>query len=136
MLAPTSSATLVPNHHADHPGHSGILGLLAATSFMIGRRAEADLAIELTGVGRRDDVVDVGCGPGVAVRRAAAAGASSVVGIDPAAAMLRMARLASRAPTAHAAAVRYVVLGTVLIEPLILALRRVAEQEASARRFA
>jgi len=33
------------------------------------------------------------------------------------------------------AAVRYVVLGTVLIEPLILALRRMAEQEASARRF-
>ena len=35
----------------------------------------------------------------------------------------------------HSAAVRYVVLGTVLIEPLILALRRQAEQEASARRF-
>jgi DNA-binding transcriptional MerR regulator len=34
-----------------------------------------------------------------------------------------------------AAAVRYVVLGTVLVEPLILALRRRAEQEASARRF-
>ena len=33
------------------------------------------------------------------------------------------------------AAVRYVVLGTVLVEPLILALRRLAEQEASARRF-
>jgi DNA-binding transcriptional MerR regulator len=33
------------------------------------------------------------------------------------------------------AAVRYVVLGTVLVEPLILALRRQAEQEASARRF-
>jgi DNA-binding transcriptional MerR regulator len=33
------------------------------------------------------------------------------------------------------AAVRYVVLGTVLVEPLILALRREAEQEASARRF-
>jgi DNA-binding transcriptional MerR regulator len=33
------------------------------------------------------------------------------------------------------AAVRYVVLGTVLIEPLLLALRRLAEQEASARRF-
>jgi hypothetical protein len=27
------------------------------------------------------------------------------------------------------------VLGTVLIEPLLLALRRLAEQEASARRF-
>jgi DNA-binding transcriptional MerR regulator len=34
-----------------------------------------------------------------------------------------------------AAAVRYVVLGTVLIEPLMLALRRMAQQEASARRF-
>jgi DNA-binding transcriptional MerR regulator len=34
-----------------------------------------------------------------------------------------------------AAAVRYVVLGTVLIEPLILALRRLAEEEASVRRF-
>jgi DNA-binding transcriptional MerR regulator len=33
------------------------------------------------------------------------------------------------------AAVRYVVLGTVLVEPLILALRRTAEDEASARRF-
>jgi DNA-binding transcriptional MerR regulator len=34
------------------------------------------------------------------------------------------------------AAVRYVVLGTVLIEPLLLALRRLAQQEASKRRFA
>lgn len=34
------------------------------------------------------------------------------------------------------AAVRYVVLGTVLVEPLLLALRRLAEQEASAHRFA
>ena len=33
------------------------------------------------------------------------------------------------------AAVRYVVLGSVLIEPLLLALRRVAEQVASAERF-
>ena len=34
-----------------------------------------------------------------------------------------------------AAAVRYVVLGTVLLEPVILSLRRAAEEEASARRF-
>jgi DNA-binding transcriptional MerR regulator len=33
------------------------------------------------------------------------------------------------------AAVRYVALGTVLIEPVLLALRRMAQQEASARRF-
>ncbi|MDP3952303.1 MerR family transcriptional regulator [Microbacterium sp.] len=34
-----------------------------------------------------------------------------------------------------AAAVRYVVLGSVLVEPLLLALRRVAQQVASAERF-
>jgi hypothetical protein len=34
-----------------------------------------------------------------------------------------------------AAAVRYVVLGTVLVEPLLLALRRLAQQEISGRRF-
>lgn len=33
------------------------------------------------------------------------------------------------------AAVRYVVLGTVLVEPLLLALRRLAQQDASSRRF-
>ena len=34
-----------------------------------------------------------------------------------------------------AAAVRYVVLGTVLVEPVLLALRRMAQQEISGRRF-
>jgi DNA-binding transcriptional MerR regulator len=39
-------------------------------------------------------------------------------------------------PTESAeAAVRYVVLGTVLVEPLLLALRRLAQQDASRRRF-
>lgn len=33
------------------------------------------------------------------------------------------------------AAVRYVVLGTILVEPLLLALRRLAQQDASSRRF-
>jgi hypothetical protein len=33
------------------------------------------------------------------------------------------------------AAVQYVVLGTVLIEPLLLALRRLAQQDSSWRRF-
>lgn len=35
-----------------------------------------------------------------------------------------------------AAAVRYVVLGTVLVEPVLLAMRRLAQQAAAARRFA
>jgi ubiquinone/menaquinone biosynthesis C-methylase UbiE len=93
----TGDATLPPNHHADHPGFAGLGGVVAALCFTIGRRGDADLAIELTGVGPDDDVVDIGCGPGVAVGRAAARGASSVVGVDPAAVMLRVARALIRA---------------------------------------
>lgn len=84
---------LVPNHHADHPGFGGVSGLIAALSFNIGREDDADLAVRLAGVTASDDVVDIGCGPGVAARRAAAAGASSVIGIDPAPVMLRIGRL-------------------------------------------
>ena len=54
-----------------------------------------------------------------------------------AAAMLDVATMEiENVPTESvAAAVRYVVLGTVLVEPLILAMRRLAQQEASRRRF-
>ncbi len=86
-----ADTTATPNHHADHPGFSGVGGLFAALCFTVGRGAQADLAIELAGVGPDDDVVDVGCGPGVAVRRAAGV-ARSVVGVDPAPVMLRVAR--------------------------------------------
>ena len=71
---------------------------LAACGFLLGRRSVADLAVRLVDVGPDDDVVDVGCGPGVAARRAAAAGAASVVGIDPSVEMLRVARLTSACP--------------------------------------
>ncbi|MCM3615142.1 MerR family transcriptional regulator [Microbacterium enclense] len=43
--------------------------------------------------------------------------------------------LAATPATSIEDAVRYVVLGTALVEPLILALRRVAEQVAASRRF-
>ena len=43
-------------------------------------------------------LVDVGCGPGAAARHAASLGAR-VIGIDPAAVMLRAARLLTRAPS-------------------------------------
>jgi DNA-binding transcriptional MerR regulator len=46
------------------------------------------------------------------------------------------AELAATPTDSPEAAVRYVVLGTLLVEPLILALRRVAEQIAAAERFA
>ena len=95
MTGPPDMA-LPPNHHAHHPGFSGVGGLVAALGFNIGRRADAELAVRLTGVGHGDHVVDIGCGPGVAARRAAAAGATEVVGIDPAAVMLNVARLTPR----------------------------------------
>jgi ubiquinone/menaquinone biosynthesis C-methylase UbiE len=104
---PRADATLPPNHHGSYPHFSGFRGLVAALRFTIGRGADADLAIALTGAGPGDDVVDIGCGPGVAVRRAAARGASSVTGVDPAAVMLRSGRALTRPGRGRGTAVRY-----------------------------
>jgi ubiquinone/menaquinone biosynthesis C-methylase UbiE len=86
---------LVPNHHGDHPGFSGLTGWIAARSMRTGRTKNAELAIELTKVKARDRVVDIGCGPGVAARLGAERGAV-VTGVDPANVMLRVARRADR----------------------------------------
>jgi ubiquinone/menaquinone biosynthesis C-methylase UbiE len=92
-LEPT---TIEPNHHAHFPGFAGASGLLAALTFAVGRDEDSELAQRLTGLHPDDDLVDIGCGPGVAVRRARAAGIRSAVGIDPAPVMLRVARLLTR----------------------------------------
>lgn len=84
-----------PNHHAGHTGFAGITGLLAALTMLVGRRADTRLAVERTGAGRGDHVVDVGSGPGSAARRAARAGAT-VTGVDPAPVMRKLARRLSR----------------------------------------
>jgi ubiquinone/menaquinone biosynthesis C-methylase UbiE len=91
-----------PNHHADYAGFRGVSGLIAALSMAFGRKGDAQLAVRLSGMGSGDSVVDVGCGPGVAVRYAARLGAT-VTGVDPAPVMLRVARLLTRNP----ARVRY-----------------------------
>ena len=96
------SIDTAPNHHRDHPGFAGISGLLAALTFSVGRGRDADLAARIAELRAGDTVVDVGCGPGVAARRAAAQGAT-VIGIDPAEVMLRTARLIP-----HRGSVRYV----------------------------
>jgi ubiquinone/menaquinone biosynthesis C-methylase UbiE len=91
MTTTSSSIQLAPNHHADHPGFSGMVGVLAGLAMAIGRGSVARLAVDLTEVTSKDNVVDVGCGPGSAARAAARRGAQ-VTGIDPASVMLRLAR--------------------------------------------
>jgi ubiquinone/menaquinone biosynthesis C-methylase UbiE len=89
-----------PNHHAHHRAFTGLFGLMGALSMVRGREPDARLAAELTQLGPNDTVVDIGCGPGAAVRYAAGIGAS-VVGVDPARMMLRMARLLTRSRKAR-----------------------------------
>ena len=68
----------------------------------VGRQGDARLAERLSGLKAEDIVVDVGCGPGTAVRWAATK-AASVIGVDPAPVMLRVARIL----TGPSATVRY-----------------------------
>jgi ubiquinone/menaquinone biosynthesis C-methylase UbiE len=84
-----------PNHHAQHRGFSGITGVLAALTMTIGRDGDARLASELTSLGPDDRLIDLGCGPGSAVRFAAAR-CAHVTGIDPAPVMLDVARHLTR----------------------------------------
>ena len=99
----TTTQSTVPNHHAHYPGFAGPAGFLAAASMVLGGAGNARLAERLSELGAGDAVADIGCGPGTAARRAARAGAT-VVGVDPAPVMLRVARLLTRR-SAHA--VRY-----------------------------
>ena len=89
-----SSADAV-NHHAGHPGFVGVTGLLAGLTMIVVGGAVARLAADLASVSDADRVVDVGCGPGTAVREAARRGAR-VTGVDPAPVMLRLARTLTR----------------------------------------
>ncbi|MGE2734039.1 class I SAM-dependent methyltransferase [Mycolicibacterium vaccae] len=87
----TDEPTPAVNHHGDHGGFSGIPGTLCALAFLLTGRRSARLAADLTAVTGADRVVDVGCGPGVAVREAARRGAKAA-GVDPSASMLKVGR--------------------------------------------
>ncbi len=79
------------NHHADHQGFAGVTGLVTGLTMIVVGGATARLAVDLAAVSAADHVVDIGCGPGTAVRAAARRGAR-VTGVDPAPVMLRLAR--------------------------------------------
>lgn len=85
-----SSAGAV-NHHAEQPGFAGLTGLLAGLTMIVTGGAVARLAADLAAVSAADRVIDVGCGPGTAVREAARRGAEAT-GVDPAPVMFRLAR--------------------------------------------
>lgn len=86
---------LPPNHHANYRQFGGPFGYVAGLTMIAGRGRDARLAAELASMAPGHHAVDIGCGPGPAVRLAARRGAS-VVGVDPAAPMLRLARLLTR----------------------------------------
>ncbi len=91
----TAPEPLPVNHHADHPGFSGMTGVIVGLMLLWMGRANACLACTVTDVSTGDRVVDVGCGPGSAVREAARRGAR-VTGVEPAPVMLRLARTFTR----------------------------------------
>ena len=90
-----TSATPAPNHHADHTGFAGPVGLFAGLTMIVGRGPDARLAAETVHLNSGDRVIDVGCGPGSAARLAARRGAA-VTGVDPAPVMLALARRVTR----------------------------------------
>jgi ubiquinone/menaquinone biosynthesis C-methylase UbiE len=75
-------------HEPQGPLHQAVYVL----SMLFGRGGLARTIADLADLSARDVVVDVGCGPGAAARRARREGAMRAIGIDPSPAMLRFAR--------------------------------------------
>jgi ubiquinone/menaquinone biosynthesis C-methylase UbiE len=65
--------------------------LVMAASMTVGRGRIARVVADAAHPGPADKVVDIGCGPGAAVREAARRGAAAT-GVDPSSLMLRIAR--------------------------------------------
>lgn len=95
-MTSTDDSTARPvNHHADHHGFAGVTGLLAGIAILVKGRGRARKVVDLASVSDADRVIDIGSGPGSAVRAAARRGARAV-GVDPAPVMLRLARILTR----------------------------------------
>ena len=83
------------NHHADHPGFSGITGALCGLIFLVIGRSNARLAVQLADVSETDQVVDIGCGPGGRSGKPCAE-VPGATGVDPSPVLLRIARAFTR----------------------------------------
>jgi ubiquinone/menaquinone biosynthesis C-methylase UbiE len=92
LKAPGTNAA--PNPVPPGPGGKAVQ-IITAVSMTIGRGRLARAVIGAARLTASDRVVDIGCGPGTAVRRAARVAASGT-GIDPSPLMLRLARWISR----------------------------------------
>jgi len=79
----------------------GVAAWFCAAAMLAGRGATARAAIRIAGLTGSDRVVDVGCGPGAAVR-AAARHAAAATGVDPNVASLALARWISAGRRARA----------------------------------
>jgi len=76
-------------HVDSQPGRA--FQTLMVISMTVGRGAAAREVASIAGISASDRLVDIGCGPGTAVREAARRGATAT-GIDPVPAMLKIAR--------------------------------------------
>jgi ubiquinone/menaquinone biosynthesis C-methylase UbiE len=92
--APPSAVAPAAAHDRRHLGQA-TYDLLTAMSMTVGRGPAARTVAGLARLGALDRVVDIGCGPGTAVRTAAGQ-CASVTGVDPAPEMLRLGRWITR----------------------------------------
>jgi SAM-dependent methyltransferase len=97
--APDPATDTAPPADHDHHGHhhrplTGVYGLIAGLT-MLGRGGRTRLVVDLARVSPGERVLDIGCGPGAAVREAARRGAT-VTGVDPSPVMLKLARGVTR----------------------------------------
>lgn len=91
----TGGGPVVVNHHAAYPGCAGAVGVMAGLAMLVGDRRAARQIVDFAGLSADDRLIDIGCGPGNAVRQAARR-AAVAIGVDPSTAMLRIARHATR----------------------------------------
>ena len=91
MNTVSSPEAISPSHASHEHAVSRLYEIVKALSLTVGRGGVAHAVAELAQPSPTDRVLDVGCGPGTAVRVAARRGATAA-GIDPSPTMLALGR--------------------------------------------